>query len=90
MSTNLELSSRVLHLGARGIALSKLRASFGVTDAPRPTNTPNVNTVRVSHIKKNWLDSVTGAFNGNPLAALIMENEREARRQDDEHFSPIE
>ena len=38
----------------------------------------------------NWLASVAGAFDSNPLYPQILEAEREARMRDEEQFITLE
>jgi hypothetical protein len=91
MSASLEVDDRGLRLGGLGsITLSRLRATFGFNDDPQPAKTANVNTVNVSDETTRWLASVAGAFDGNPLYPLILQNEREARERLDEHFITLE
>lgn len=95
MSTNQSTLRRSLDLDFSTIkvftnylegGMSRVRGRLGFEE--QITGTTATNAVNVT--SKHWLDSVIGAFDDNPLAALILENEREARRLDDERFTPIE
>ncbi len=62
---------------------------YGVKDSPIPADTFAA-TINATDDTKQWLASIIGAFDSDPIYAQIMENEREARKRMDEQFIIIE
>jgi len=53
----------------------------------RATSSQTSNVSDLSQLRTNWIDSIIGTFDGNPVYARIMRNVQENRRRLEEQLT---
>ena len=66
----------------------QLGVSLGVGLSRQGEQTSSANTANLTETaRSNWVDSIVGAFDDNPVYVRIMENVKENRRRLEEQFT---
>ncbi len=89
MSTKEATLKGGLHAGVGGflagsiaLSVSGFKEMFGFErSTAQAAEATNANTVNVQDAATNWLTSIVGAFDGNPVYGEMIENMREAERR---------
>lgn len=87
-SLNLDFSTLKGFVDDGTVGLSRVKGHLGLD--LEATGTTATNAINFSKSGKDWLNSVIGAFDNNPLYHQILENEREARKRMDDDFTSFE